>query len=360
MTRPNPIAIPQVQASAGFHQNEDAKGADGGGAERLRDRLRTALADHLDDQAITVDGLQRLSGGASRETWVFQIVCGDGRAQRLVLRRDPPTAIRTEGEMSREASAINAAARLGVPVPQVLMYSDDPRHLDAPFMVMTHVDGETRPRRILRDPEYDQLRSRLAERCGEILARIHAIPPSNIDGLGSFDAMASLRSALDRFSPASPAFELAIRWLEQHRPSHDVATVVHGDFRNGNLLVGPEDVRAVLDWEIVHLGDPMEDLGYLCARAWRFRVPELPVGGFGDYVDLFRGYERIAGISVDPVVVRWWELYSCVSWGVGCMSQAWRHLSGEEHSVELAAIGRRVWEQEYDVLLHLRELEEVC
>ena len=131
--------------------------------------------------------------------------------------------------------------------------------------------------------------------------------------------------------------------------------MLHGDFRLGNLIIGEDGVRAVLDWELVHRGDPLQDLGYLCVRAWRFGG-EHPVGGFGTYEDLFRGYERVSGREVDPACVRWWEVFGTVWWGGVCMQQAWRHLSGAERSVELAAIGRRVWEQEYDVLLALARM----
>lgn len=323
----------------------------------LRDQLRQVVTESLAEPGIEIEDLHQLTGGASRETWSFRAALPDGGSRDLILRRDPPTAARTEREMSREATAIQAAARQGVPEPRVLAYSDDPGHVDAPFIVMSHIDGETVARRILRDAEYDDVRPRLAERCGEILAHIHAIPPEEVEGLTAPDALERLREDLDEFSNRSPAFELGMRWLEGNRPETDYATVVHGDFRNGNLIIGPDDLRAVLDWELVHLGDPMEDLGYLCARCWRFGVVEKPVGGFGDYADLFRGYERVSGTRVDPAKVRWWELFSSVRWGAGCMTQAWRHLSGRVRSVELAAIGRRVWEQEYDVLLHLREIE---
>jgi aminoglycoside phosphotransferase (APT) family kinase protein len=323
----------------------------------LSEQLRAITADSLSDSAVEITDLQRLTGGASRETWSFRAGLGDGSSRPLILRRDPPTALRAEGEMSREATAIEAAARAGVPEPELLAYSDDPSYVDAPFIVMGHIDGETVARRILRDPEYDEVRPRLAERCGEILARIHSIPTAEVVGLQAPDALERLRGDLDGFSDRSPAFELGMRWLEQNRPPVASAAVVHGDFRNGNLIIGPDGVRAVLDWEAVHCGDPMEDLGYLCSRCWRYGVVERPVGGFGDYADLFRGYERIAGTPVDPTTVRWWELFSCVRWGAGCMTQAWRHLSGRVRSVELAAVGRRVWEQEYDVLLHLREIE---
>jgi aminoglycoside phosphotransferase (APT) family kinase protein len=129
---------------------------------------------------------------------------------------------------------------------------------------------------------------------------------------------------------------------------------VHGDFRNGNLIIGPDGVRAVLDWELVHLGDPMEDLGWLCTRAWRFGGAP-PVGGFGQYADLFAAYEEQSGIAVDPEVVAWWELCGTVKWGVICIMQAQRHLGGGERSVELAAIGRRLYEQEYDCVQLLRD-----
>jgi aminoglycoside phosphotransferase (APT) family kinase protein len=176
----------------------------------------------------------------------------------------------------------------------------------------------------------------------------------DVPGLERTDVLGKLRETLAQFEDPSPALELGMRWLEEHRPPPTDEVVAHGDFRNGNLVIGPDGIRAVLDWEQVHRGDPMQDLGYLCVRAWRFGA-QPPVGGFGPYADLFKGYERVSGRSVDPQVVRWWELYGTTWWGVGCMRQAWRHLSGTERSLEHAAIGRRVWEQEYDVLLLLED-----
>jgi aminoglycoside phosphotransferase (APT) family kinase protein len=149
--------------------------------------------------------------------------------------------------------------------------------------------------------------------------------------------------------------ELALRWLDQHPPPETRKTVVHGDFRNGNLVISPDGVQAALDWELVHLGEPMEDLGWLCTRAWRFGGPG-PVGGFGEYDDLFAAYEKSSGVAVDPAVVKWWELLGTVKWGVICIVQANRHLVGGQRSVELAAIGRRLAEQEYDCLNLLEEL----
>jgi aminoglycoside phosphotransferase (APT) family kinase protein len=291
--------------------------------------LPEAVAEQL--AAAEVRGCKRLTGGASRETWAFEALI-DGAWRPLILRRGD--------SMTLEAAAIQAAARAGVPEPEIVAAGDD-------YLVMERVEGETIPRRILRED-----RPGLATQCGEILARIHSIPPEQIPGLESGDALADLKAMIHAFDDPSPALELGLCWLGRNRPPSGGDAVLHGDFRNGNLIVGTDGIRAIIDWELVHRGDPMQDLGYLCVRAWRFGG-EHPVGGFGSYEDLFAGYERAGGVPVDREAVRWWEVFGTVWWGGGCMLQAWRHLSGSERSVELAAIGRRAWEQEYDVLLAL-------
>jgi aminoglycoside phosphotransferase (APT) family kinase protein len=247
--------------------------------------------------------------------------------------------------MLREAALFRAAADAGVPVPALLDASDDPDVLGSSFLVVEHVDGETIPRKILRDPEFAEARPKLARQCGEVLARLHSIDPSTVEGLEDQDQVAQYRAVLDGTREAHPAFELAFRWLEEHRPAGNRHTVVHGDFRNGNLIVGPDGLRAVLDWELAHTGDPMEDLGWLCVKAWRFGV-DRPVGGFGTYEELAAGY----GDDVDLEALRWWEILGTLKWGIMCIMQTFAHTSGMRRSVELAAIGRRVCEQEWDLL----------
>ncbi len=161
--------------------------------------------------------------------------------------------------------------------------------------------------------------------------------------------MDQYRAILDALGEPHPAIELGLRWLDQNRPPSHRTTVVHGDFRLGNLIVGPDGLRAVLDWELAHLGDPLEDLGWLCVRAWRFGESK-PVGGFGEYDELFGSYAVASGTEVDPEVVRWWQILGTLKWGVMCIMQASSHLGGWSRSVELAAIGRRVCENEHDLL----------
>jgi aminoglycoside phosphotransferase (APT) family kinase protein len=290
--------------------------------------------------AAEIRGLTRLTGGASRETWSFDALI-DGAWRPLVLRSDRAG----RGPLTLEALALEAATAAGVPEPEIIARDDA-------YLIMERVEGETIARRILRDKRFAAVRARLAEQCGEILARIHSVPADAIPNLDARDPLADTAALIHSFQDSSPALELGLAWLERNRPEPQDEVVVHGDFRLGNLIVGEDGVRAVLDWELVHRGDPCQDLGHLCVRAWRFGG-EQPVGGFGTYDDLFRGYERVSGRTVDRERVRWWQVFGTVWWGGACMVQAWRHLSGSERSIELAAIGRRVWEQEYDVLLAL-------
>jgi aminoglycoside phosphotransferase (APT) family kinase protein len=216
-------------------------------------------------------------------------------------------------------------------------------------MILEFIEGETIPRRILRDEHLAEVRPLLAAQCGRALAAIHRIPAVEIPGLAGGDPLEQLRGLLDRLGQPHPAFELGLAWLAETRPARTAETVVHGDFRNGNLIIGPDGIRAVLDWELAHRGDPLEDLGWLCVKAWRFGS-SLPVGGFGTIDQLVTAYEAAGGRAVDAGVLRWWQVLGTLRWGIICIVQALTHTTGAVRSVELAAIGRRVCEVEWDLL----------
>ena len=249
--------------------------------------------------------------------------------------------------MALEAAVLRAAGAVGVPVAAVVANGDD-------WMVVEHLEGETIARRILRDEAYAAARSRLASECGRALAGIHAIDPAAVTGLLEVDQRAEYRQILDLLGDPHPAFELGFRWLDAHRPASDPerSTVVHGDFRLGNLIVGPEGLVAVIDWELAHLGDPLEDLAWLCVKSWRFGAGPR-VGGFGEVDELVAAYEAASGRTVDRDALAWWETFGTLKWGIICIMQASAHLTGATRSVELAAIGRRVCEVEHDLLLLL-------
>lgn len=318
----------------------------------LADQLAARLTEVL-GQPARIEDLRRLTGGASRETWSFTARPAHGEPRRLVLRRDPPGEDRgTEDGMALEARAIAAAARAGVAVPPLVDAGSDPATVGAPYLITEHVDGETIARRLLRDPRYENARAGLAAELGRTLARIHAIDADTVPGLPAGDPLERLRATYDALGEPLPAVEIALKWLERNRPDAVEPAVVHGDFRTGNLIIDPGGLRAVLDWERVHRGDPREDLGWLCVKCWRFGSPH-PAGGFGSVDELLDGYAEVAGTRPDAAAVRWWQVFGTADWAVLCRVMAERHLSGQTPSVELAAVGRRVCEQEHDVLLAL-------
>ena len=217
---------------------------------------------------------------------------------------------------------------------------------------MTEVPGETIARRILRDERFAAARVALPAQLGQALAALHALDPMSVPGLEASDQVARYREVLDTVGEPHPAFELGFRWLEAHQPPPGASAVVHGDFRLGNLIVDETGLAAVVDWELAHVGDPMEDVGWLCVKSWRFGSP-LPVAGVGTYDELFASYAAASGRPVDAAVVRWWEVLGTLKWGIMCIMQASAHLTGTVRSHELAAIGRRVCENEHDLLLLL-------
>jgi len=296
--------------------------------------------------ARNVSDLRRLSGGASRETWRFRADDDEYVLQRV--RQGTPLGLRSE------PSVLAAAFAAGVPVPELVIDGSQRSELERPFMIVRAVDGETIARKILRDEKFASAREVLPTQLGRALAQLHQIDPSRVPQLEEEDQIARYRQAMDAIGEPHPVFEAAFRWLERNMPTHGDVRVVHGDFRLGNVMVNEEGLVAILDWELSHLGDPMEDLGWVCVRAWRFGG-EHPVAGLGSYQTLFDAYEGESGIRPDFEVVRWWEILGTLKWGIICISQAHTHLSGVVRSHELAAIGRRVCENEYDLIELLLE-----
>lgn len=291
----------------------------------------------------------RLPAGASRQTW--RVDRPD--AAPLIVRLNTPGSIDTAA-LLREAVLMDVAGQHGVPSPEVIAHGTGPGPLAAGYVLMSYVEGESVPPRILRDPALAAFRDGFAAECGTVLARLHAIDPALVADadLPTEDQLDSWCAVLDAEPDPHPILAHVAAWLRRHRPDPVPPRLVHGDFRLGNLLVSPTGIDAVLDWELAHLGDPIEDLAWLTIRAWRFGA-EPEVGGCGSVADLVSSYEKMGGGPVDLDRLRWWQVMGCFRWGVICLHQVSRHLSGAERSVELAAIGRRVAEAEYDAMLLL-------
>ncbi len=317
-------------------------------------RIASAFARRGDRGVLS--GLRRLSGGASKESILLTL--RDGTNERsYVLRR--AAAGHDDGfglPPDVEAALLRAAAEAGAAVPEVAFVLDAEDGL-GPGFVMHKVDGETLAPRIQRDDAFATARAALPAQLGRALARIHRARIDDVAGLPeqAIDwQIAHYRAVLDRIGVAAPALELGLAWAAAHRPTAPRHTLVHGDFRLGNLMVDGQGLAAVLDWELSHSGDPMEDLGWLCIRSWRFGRPDLPVAGIGMRETLFAAYEDEAGMAVDRSAVNFWEVFGNVKWGAICLIQANRHVGGQTRSIELAAIGRRMQEPASDLVGLLR------
>jgi len=299
---------------------------------------------------------ERLSGGASQET--YRLVIRDAQGERrLAMRRAPGgiESVRAPGHpgLKTEALLMRVARAAGVPEPEVYAVFEPGDGLGDGF-VMQWLDGETLGARIVRSDALADVRGKLAFECGTILARIHAIDlaATGLDKLlDPMDPAAFVEQTWERYrllNTPQPMIDYAGRWLMEHLPVNARSTLVHNDFRNGNFMVGPAGIVAVLDWEVAHIGDPMRDLGWICTNSWRFGRSELPVGGFGVYADLFRGYEAESGIAVDPAHVKFWEVFGSFWWAVGCLGMAEHYRTGPDKTVERPGIGRRSSECQID------------
>jgi aminoglycoside phosphotransferase (APT) family kinase protein len=318
--------------------------------------------------AVEVSGLRRLAGGASRLLFAVDVSIetrtADGAPLALVLRQDPPGRIQAGG-MELEFELLRAAAEAGVPVPRVYWCCTDHDVLGSPFFAMERIDGEAIARRLLRDDAYAGARKVMTVELGTILARIHRIDPSRPSLAGrlpapppgvppsivEIDRIAAGRRQLE--VEPHPVLDLACRWLRERAPRPPHLRFVHGDYRVGNVMFDARGTRAILDWELSHIGDPVEDLGWLCVRAWRFGGA-LPVGGLGTREELVAAYEAEGGAPVDPDALRFWEACGNYKLALVFISQARAFLDGAHATVELASLGRRTAEAE-DELLRLMD-----
>ncbi|HXC25777.1 MAG TPA: phosphotransferase family protein [Gemmatimonadaceae bacterium] len=300
-----------------------------------------------------VRSLRRLAGGASQEIWLVHVVNGEDEERDIVLRRDMDGALSTLARTRVEEYALmQAAYDSGVPVPKVFYGPWQLEGRNAFFM--DHVAGETIGRRLVRDPAYAQARAALPGQLMRGLVGLHAIDTSELPFLGTpqtaIDLVAALERDLDACGEGHPALELGLRWLRVHAPPLERTALVHGDFRMGNFVVGADGLSGILDWELAHVGDPDEDLGWFCVRAWRFGSDQLAAGGITTREQLLALHREAGGHEVTPERLRYWEIFGNVKWGIVALSQAGRHLRGETVSVELATLGRVAAEMELETL----------
>lgn len=300
--------------------------------------------------------LERLSGGASQETYRITIA-GAGGQSLLAMRR---AAGGEEGEITAQHPGLTVEAKLmqvardhGVPEPQVFYVLRPEDGLGAGF-IMEWLEGQALGARIVRDPALDQVRPQLARMFGETLARIHGIDllttglDQHLQHLSPEDYVRQTWQSYQAYQIPQPMIDFTARWLLDHLPQHYTPSLVHNDYRNGNVMVDASGLVAVLDWEVAHIGDPMRDLGWMLCHSWRFGRTHLPVGGFGRTEDFFAGYESVTGHTVDRDAVKFWQVFGSFWWAVGSLGMAEHYRNGPDQSVERPGIGRRSSECQVD------------
>ena len=319
----------------------------------MQEELASALSKKLLEVGIEgkVSNLEPLTGGASKEIWKFE-VSNAKQSTKMILRRgsgiEGPLAIKTADEARIQKEVI----KVGAPVPIILAVSKNEEELGDSY-IMHFVEGESIARKILRDKEYKKALPILAYQCGEAIAKIHNVDINNFSFLPkkpAEDQLEDLYSTYQSFEQPSPVFEYAYLWLKEQDFGNFQESLVHGDFRLGNIIVNADGLQSIIDWELAHIGNPLQDLGWVCGNSWRFGKNNKVVGGFGELEDLLEGYNSVSKLKVNKEMVRCWQVFGTFRWGVICLIQAYAHLNGTINSIEKAAIGRRVSETEIDIV----------
>ena len=320
-------------------------------------RLRNWLAHATGDASLRIEGVTRLSGGAIQQNLALDVTTR-GAPARWVLRTDSDATLAVSLSRPQEYATLRAAHAAGVTVPEPLLLCEDTTVLGRPFFVMARVDGIAAGHRVVKDSALGGGREELARALGRELARIHAIRPPRADLAFLGDppedaaraAIAAMRARLDAAGTPRPVLEWGLRALERRAPPPAAPVLVHNDYRTGNIMLDAHGVTAVLDWEFAAWGDGHADLGWFCAKCWRFGNVAQEAGGIGPRGAFYSGYEAASGAPVDRDRAAWWEIMAHIRWAVIAADQAVRHMSGQERSLELALTGHIVPELEWDIL----------
>ncbi|MFP4127377.1 MAG: phosphotransferase family protein [Alphaproteobacteria bacterium] len=323
--------------------------------EAPADRLAPWLAEALGG-AVTVTGLARLEGGAIQENWALDVEV-DGAPQAWVLRTDATSGVAMSWGKVEEYRILEVVHRAGVTVPAPIALCPDARVLGRPFYVMSRHPGEARARVLARDPKIGHWGPPLARRLAAELARLHSLtaPVAGLDFLplpaqpAAF-RVAAYRDHLAALGVTNPVLDLALDVLAERAPATPRRTLVHADFRLGNVLVDRGELSAVLDWEFAAYSDPLEDLGWFLGRYWRFGRWRVEAGGLASKAAFVDAYEAAAATAVEPRALRYWQLMGTVRWAVIALQQAARHYVAQEPSLELALTGAVLPQLEWDIL----------
>ena len=319
-----------------------------------RQRLAEFIARAAGASNAAIVALERMGGGAVQENWALDVEV-DGKPRRWVLRTDAGAAVRESSTRAQEFAVLNAVHPANVFAPEPLYLCEDFAVAGRLFFIMQRLPGIAAGHKVTRNSNLVPDPGQLARELAANLARLHRIKPPH-PGLGFLrtmrarDNIAHYRSYLDTLSRAYPVLEWGLRWCEITAPLREETTFIHRDYRTGNYLVQDGHLAGVLDWEFPAFGNPLEDVGWMCARCWRFARPDLPVGGIARLEDFIPEYERASGRTVSLRDLNYWQVMAHLRWAVIALQQVERHLSRTERSLELALTGHVIGQLELEIL----------
>lgn len=333
------------------------------------DKLQDCLANEIGADSVRIEKPQLLSGGAIGENWrIGAHVAGGAQSgiRNWVLRTDAVSRLDISHDRANEYYCLKAAHDAGACVPEPIAVSRDVSLVGAPFMIVGQLGGYAQGRDMVRDPTVEEKGEKLAEALGRELAKIHSVRPPGQDldflklpeGSPARVYVEEMRSSLDTISEPRPALEYVLTWLERNAPEADDIVLCHGDFRTGNFMAEGGDLTGILDWEFCHWGDRHMDIGWFCARCWRFGADEREAGGIGSREALYRGYNAHSDKAIDAGIIPYWEILAATRWAVVALLQGERHISGGEPSIELLLTGIMAPQMEHDALRGIMTLED--
>ncbi|WP_017862448.1 phosphotransferase family protein [Leptospira interrogans] len=334
----------------------------------LKKTLENYLSERLKGKT-EIHSMVSLSGGACQENFSAQVQVLEGPEKGsydIVFRTDKGASLLASLSRENEFRVCEFAYNSGVNTPRPFWLETDLKITGSPFYFMQKISGKATGRYIVKDPSLNRIRKQLAVDLAENLAKIHSLKPKDCnnqtlrktlwmgqdpnDKIIANGSIYSLRLELEKMPEVYPAMEMILNWLEKKAKPSDDVVLIHGDFRTGNFMVTPDGLQGIVDWEFAHWGDRHEDLTWLCMRDWRFGKLNKEAGGFADRNEFYEIYEKVSGVKLDPFMITYWEVMGNLRWAIGCIGQAERHLSGKDKGIELAAIGRRACEMEYEAM----------
>jgi aminoglycoside phosphotransferase (APT) family kinase protein len=339
--------------------------------------LEQAINSHLTkvwQKPVKVLQISHLSGGACQDNYSIQLEIVDSsqkQTKEMVLRTDKGGSLLSSLSKRDEFRVAELVFNAGVKTPEPIYLEEAPEIIGAPFFLMEKILGKASGRYIVKDPELSSYRKNgMVADLALNLSKLHSITPEKVKDNALKDKLKltqvdnyiencirDLQITLAELPEIHPAIELVLNWLEAKAPNVDSIVLVHGDYRTGNFMMNKDGLQGILDYEFAHWGDRHEDIAWLCMRDWRFGKLNKEVGGFGDRADFYREYSNSSGFTVDAKKVTYWEVMGNIRWAIGSAQQAERHLSGKDKGIELAAIGRRTAEMEWEAMRLIEELE---